>query len=119
VRIVAACAFALLLVACQSSQRAAEQAAIREKTTDCLVRESQAVAPQPIDLETAALAVLARCDYPGVIEKQLIAEHPGYREFIHQETQKRYADILDTTKRGIALLRTQGASKQQGTENAH
>ena len=76
-RVVAACALALPLVACASPQRQAEQAALQQKTQDCLVQESVAVAPQPIDLDTAALAVLARCDYPGVLERSMAADYPG------------------------------------------
>jgi hypothetical protein len=111
VRVIAARAFALMLAACQSSQRAAEQAAA-DQSTDCLVRESQVVAPQPIDLETAALAVLARCDYPGVLERKWVAQFPTERAFIREQVQKQYADILDTTKRGIALLRAGAAQRQ-------
>jgi hypothetical protein len=115
VRITAACGLALTLAACTSPQREVEQAALRQNTEDCLVRESVAVVPQSIDLDTAALAVLARCDYPGVLERSITAEYPGYREYIHELVQKRYAEILDTTKRGIAMLRTKGASQAGAT----
>lgn len=109
-RIIVTCTFALTLSACSSPQREAERAAAQQALSDCLVRESVAVAPQPVDLDTAALAVLARCDYPGVIERSYVAEHPGFRAEIHEMTQKEYAAILDTTKRGIVMLRTKGAS---------
>lgn len=115
-RIIAAFTLALALAGCTSPQReaeiTAERNAIMQKTDDCLVRESIAVAPQPVDLDTAALAVLARCDYPGVLERSFIAEHPGQREFVQAEAQKLYASILDTTKRGVAMLRTKAAPRQ-------
>jgi hypothetical protein len=110
-RIVAVCALAFSLAACTPPQRQAEQAAVRASTTDCLARETRAVAPQPIDLETAALAVLARCDYPGVIERPLAAQYPGYRDVVREEVRKSYADRLEIERREIAMLRAQGASR--------
>jgi hypothetical protein len=84
VRIFVAVTLALTLTACGSSQQAAQQAAqqraLQDSTADCLARESIAVAPQPTDLETATLAVMARCDYPAVIERSMLAEHPTERQ---------------------------------------
>lgn len=114
-RIIAALVL-LSLAACTSSAQQqsaqADHAAMLQAATDCLVRETQAVAPQPIDLETATLSVLARCDYPGVIERSYIAQFPGDRELIHDQTQAKYEDIKDSVRRGIAMLRTKGAPKQ-------
>ena len=113
-RVVAACTIALMLAGCTSPQREAEQQAAKEKVAgleDCVVRETQIVAPQPIDLDTATYAVMARCDYPGAVEKELVAEHPGYREEIREMMQKRYPGDVDTIRRGIALLRSAGAAK--------
>jgi hypothetical protein len=109
-RTIAVCALVLSLGACGSSQRAAEQDALRASTTDCLVRETQAVAPQPIDLETAMLAVLARCDYPGVLERSIASDYPGYRGYVHERIQARYDEIKDSVRRGIAVMRTQRVS---------
>jgi hypothetical protein len=95
----------LILAACGT--RSAETDAVAARARDCLVRETQAIAPQPVDLETATFAVLARCDYPGEIERSMAAEYPGFREYVHQAVQRRYADIIDSTRRRIALVRAQ------------
>ena len=115
-RIIVAGALALMLAACGSSQQAAQQTAqidaVSAAAADCVARETQAIAPQPIDLETATLAVLGRCDYPGVIERSFAAKFPTERQFIHDQTQARYEEIKDSVRRGIAMLRTKGAPKQ-------
>jgi hypothetical protein len=96
----------LILAACGT--RSAETDAVAARARDCLVRETQAIASQSIDLETATFAVLARCDYPGEIERSIAAEVPGgFREYVHQAVQRRYADIIDSTRRRIALVRAQ------------
>lgn len=96
----------VLLGAC-SSQRQAEHDAMLHNTRDCLIRETKAIAPQPLDLDTATFAVLARCDYPNVLERSITAQFPGYRDHIHETMQKEYPGIVDSVRRGIALLRTQ------------
>ncbi len=73
---------------------------------DCLVREEIAVAPKSVDLDTAARAVLTRCDFLGFIEQPLIAEHPGMRDVIDEEGQKLYAKMLDQVRGEIAIIRT-------------
>jgi hypothetical protein len=98
--------FAILLAGC-SSQRAAERAALTSNVTDCLVRETQTIAPQPIDLDTATSVVLARCDYPGVLERSLVTQYPGHSEYVHETMQKQYPAIVDMVRGGIAKLRTQ------------
>lgn len=95
----------LVLLAGCASQRSAEDVAAANANANCLRREVQAVAPQPVDLETATLAVMARCDFPGVIERPLIAKYPGYRDYIHEAARKRYAEIMDATRQDIALAR--------------
>ncbi len=106
-KIKAICGIAILpiFLADCASQRSAEDVAAANANADCLRREVQAVAPQPVDLETATLAVMARCDFPGVIERPLIAKYPGYRDCIHEAARKRYAEIMDATRQDIALAR--------------
>jgi len=101
-----ACVFAFALGACTSQAERDRRDAANSATSECMVRESAAVAPKPIDLDTAARAVLAACDFPGVIERPLAAQYPGYRDYIHDVVQKRYADMLDTVRGQIAVLRT-------------
>ena len=75
----AVCQYVLLIILLAGCglQRSAEQNAVASSATDCLVRETQAIASQPIDLETATHVVLARCDYPDVLERSMAAEYPG------------------------------------------
>ena len=101
----------ILLAGC-GSQRSVEQNAVASSATDCLVRETQAIASQPIDLETATQVVLVRCDYPGVLERSMAAEYPGFRDTVHQAMQSRYPEIVDSVRRGISLVRAkQSASR--------
>jgi hypothetical protein len=71
-----------------------------------LTKETLAVARQPVDLETASLAVLTRCEYGRDIERRLVAQYPGYRNFIHQKVQRTVAEMQDTVKGNIAVIRT-------------
>jgi hypothetical protein len=105
-RIIPACVLALVLGACTSQAEKARRDAASATTSECMVRETKAVAAKPVDLDTAARAVLASCDFPGVIERPLIADYPGYRDTIHGEVQKRYDEMLDTVRGQIAVLRT-------------
>jgi hypothetical protein len=69
-------------------------------------KETLAVARQPVDLETASLAVLTRCEYGRDIERRLAAQYPGYRDFIHQKVQRTFAEMQNTVKGNIAVIRT-------------
>ena len=117
--IAAICRIALvlaLLTAC-GSQRGAERDAVRSNAVNCLVRETHAIAPQPVDLDTATFAVLARCDYPGVLERSIAANYPvGYRDYIRAAIQKEYAGIVDSTRRGIAMTRANAAASSNLTK---
>jgi hypothetical protein len=101
-----ACLLAFALGACTSQAEMDRRDAASSATSECMAREAVAVAPKPVDLDTAARAVLAACDFPGVVERPLIASYPGHRDFIHNEVQKRYADMLETVRGQIAVLRT-------------
>lgn len=96
----------LVLGACTSQAERAQRDAASSAASECIARETVAVSPKPVDLDTAARAVLASCDFPGVIERPLMADHPGYRDFIHNEVQKKYAEMLDSVRGQIAILRT-------------
>jgi hypothetical protein len=96
----------LVVAACTSQAEKDRRAAANSSTSECMVRETAIVAPKPVDLDTAGRAVLASCDFPGVIERPLMAQYPGYRDYVHDEVQKRYAEMLDTVRGQIALLRT-------------
>jgi hypothetical protein len=101
----------MIAVACVSIAACATRSAETEQAdahvSDCLARETVAVAALPLDLETATTAVLARCDYPGVIERRLAAQLPGYREEARRGLQK--VDMAGSIRRQIALIRAQRA----------
>jgi hypothetical protein len=51
----------IVLTACRSSdERAADVA--RDKATSCLRHAAQEIAPEPVELDTAAAATMNRCD---------------------------------------------------------
>lgn len=100
------CLFVFALSNCTSQAERDRREAASSATSECMVRETAAVAPKPVDLDTAARAVLAACDFPGVIERPLAAQYPGHRDYIHDVVQKRYADMLETVRGQIAVLRT-------------
>jgi hypothetical protein len=105
-RVIPGCLLTIVLGACTSQAEKAQRDAASTATSECMARETKAIAPKPVDLETAARAVLASCDFPGVIERPLMADYPGHRDFIHSEVQKKYAEMLDTVRGQIAVLRT-------------
>jgi hypothetical protein len=105
-RAIPACLFAFAIGACTTQAERDRREAANSATSECMARESVAVAPKPVDLDTAARGVLAACDFPGVVERPLASQYPGYRDYIHNEVQKRYADMLDTVRGQIAVLRT-------------
>jgi hypothetical protein len=65
-RVVVVAVTSLTLTGC--AKRSAETDAVAARAHDCLVLETRGIAAQPVDLETATFAVLARCDYPGVLK---------------------------------------------------
>jgi hypothetical protein len=105
----------LFLISC-GSRRNVELDSARSNAADCLVRETRAIAPKPIDLETATFAVLARCDFPGVIERPMVAEHPGYRDYIHELVQKKYLEMADAVRRGIACRERNSRSYRRSSK---
>jgi hypothetical protein len=108
VRSAAACRLVLLpisLAGC-ASQGSIERDVAMSNANDCIVHETLAIAPQPVDLDTATYAVLARCHYLEVFEKSMVAKYPGYGDYVREATQKQYTGIVDSVRRGIALART-------------
>jgi hypothetical protein len=104
-------ALALLLTACgtpQTVQSDPERDAENAEMGKCLARETSAVAPQPVDLETATLAVMTRCHYGETRERALVAAYPEYRNYIHGLMQRQYREMADSVKGQIAVARTRG-----------
>jgi len=98
---------ASLLGGCQTNRRA-ETDALGTASTDCLRREAKVVAPKAVDLETAALGVLARCHAETTAEdNSFSAEYPGSKIEIRPYLAKMEAARLEGVRRMVALLRVQ------------
>ena len=63
----------LILAACRTSDERAVDAA-RDNATRCLNHEAQEVAPEPVNVDTAAAATMSRCD------EFLSAERSAYQK---------------------------------------
>jgi hypothetical protein len=63
----------VVLAACRTSDERVIDAA-RDKATSCLRYEAEEIAPEPIDLESAAAVTMNRCD------EKLSAERSAYLE---------------------------------------
>jgi hypothetical protein len=98
---------AAVLVGCQTN-RGAETDALSAASTDCLRREAKVIAPKAVDLETAALGVLARCHAETTAEdNSFSAEYPGSRIEIRPYLAKMDAARLEGVRRMVAVLRVQ------------
>jgi hypothetical protein len=87
----------LVLTACRTSAEREVDAA-REKVYRCLRHEAQEMAPEPIDLDTAATATVSRCN------EELSTERSAYLE-----SWRGYEDGL--VQAGLEKIR--GARMQQ------
>lgn len=77
--------------------------AIRE----CLERESAIVAPQKVDLETAAQAVIARCSRETNAQEQILLDkYRGYHDHIRPKLRELQQTRLQNVRSMIALART-------------
>ena len=84
-----------------------EMVALSKKLRVCLDSQAQAVAPKPVDLETASVAVMARCEpelqqmrkflYTGIAD---FSPHPDYWS---KEIEPIY---LKEARKAVAVVRT-------------
>lgn len=97
----------VLVAGCSSPQREMETAALRDSATDCIRREAIAVAPEPVDLETASVAVTARCR--GELwaeEKAFVNRYAGYRAYASEKYQAVRDARFQQAADAVALART-------------
>jgi hypothetical protein len=109
-RIVAVCALALILGTCVTTEEQQRLDVAAEDSKQCVVRETIAVAQKPIDLETATLAVMARCHYPDAIEKAVGAKwewSPAASDGVRRGFER--VDFKEAIKLQIARLRAEAA----------
>jgi len=72
----------------------------------CIERESAALAPTNLDLDTAAMATLGRCGAELEAERRsFIDRYPGYRNYIEPKLRELSAVRLDQARTSIALAR--------------
>jgi hypothetical protein len=125
VRIIAACILTLTLAACAASRPAplpdmssadAELKEVVHAQSDCFTREAQDKSLNKVDINTAALAVQARCITETQRYKALAARTtidtvtggiPGYENRMRQED----ADDLVFIKQVLAVVRTSKPTK--------
>jgi hypothetical protein len=103
----------LILTGCAATVQSPESDPKREveraEMRNCLRNEILAVAPQPVDLETATLAVMTRCHWGEAIERQYVADYPEYRDFIHRLAEQEKRKTTEMVRGQIAVARTRGA----------
>lgn len=97
----------VLVAGCSSPQQEMQTAALRDSATDCIRREAVAVAPEPVDLETATAAVTARCR--GELwaeEKAAVNRFAGYRAYASEKYQAVRDARFQQAADAVALART-------------
>lgn len=99
---------AISLSACGGNQRSnAETRYQANQATTCINQEAIAIAPYPADIETAAVAVIAKCRiYTDATRRDLIARFPGYRDYIEQQVRQIDSIYMDQARQAVALART-------------
>jgi hypothetical protein len=125
VRTIAACILTLTLAACAASKpaplpdmssQAAELKEVVDAQTQCFAREAQDKSLNKVDIETAALAVQARCIKETTRFKAFAARTtidpvnggiPGYENRMRQDD----ADDLQFIRQVLALARTSKPTK--------
>jgi hypothetical protein len=97
-----------LLCGCgPSQQQRLETAALSDAATDCIRREAASIASKPVDLDTAATAVLARCNAElWAEEKAFVNRYAGYRDIASEQFKRVRAARLEQAYKAVALART-------------
>jgi curli biogenesis system outer membrane secretion channel CsgG len=100
----------LLLVVLAACRTAAESAvdAARDKAISCLKQEAQELAPEPIDLDSAATATMSRCNEELSTERSAFLESwPGYEEDVVRAGLAKIRDTrMQQARSFIAVDRT-------------
>src|SRR5262245_43017632 len=96
-----------LLSGCASPQQKLETASLANAANECIRREAVKVAPKPVDLNTAATAVMARCAAELWAEEKAIADrYPGYRDHVAEQFKRVRNTRFELAQKAIALERT-------------
>jgi hypothetical protein len=106
-RLKAAAAAILLIAMCKISFAGEDMASLGRKVRVCFDREAKTVAPKPVDLDTAGIAVMARCDAALKAMRQYI--YTGLPNFVPRPdfwAKEIEPDMLKEAKKAVALERT-------------
>jgi len=98
----------LFLCACGADRQWQDQrTALSAAIGDCIQREAVAIAPKPVDLETATEVILARCNsHLWAEERAYIDRFPGNPAYAQEQFREMAAVRADQARREIALART-------------
>jgi hypothetical protein len=73
----------------------------------CIISQAKTIAPKPVDLETAAYAVLGACNHIISAERSsLLAKYPGFGAEVRAAYSETEAAQLSRARREVALNRT-------------
>jgi hypothetical protein len=74
---------------------------------DCIEREARTVAALKVDIDTAAMAVIAKCsEYTDATRRDLSARFPGYRDYMAPKLRELDQTYLDRARLAVAVART-------------
>jgi curli biogenesis system outer membrane secretion channel CsgG len=100
----------LLVVALAACRTAAESAvdAARDKAISCLKHEAQEIAPEPVDLDSAATATMSRCNEELSTERSAYLESwSGYEDDVVRTGLEKIRDArMQQARSFIAVERT-------------
>lgn len=75
----------------------------------CINRQAAEVAHTNVDLDTAAFAVIGRCNTELQAERRAFIErYPGYRDYLELRLRELTAARIDQARRAVAVARTRG-----------
>lgn len=95
----------LLLGGCANNERNYEQESNSRDASECIEREAALLAKTSMDLENAAITVVAKCDaYTGALRRKLYAQYPGYRDYV--ASKLREVDEIYLAQARLAVARS-------------
>jgi hypothetical protein len=96
------------LSCCGSPEQKLERAALSSTASSCIHREAGKVAPKSVDLNTAAMAVLARCNTELQAEEEAFIRRcpPGFRDDAREQFTRVRTARLEQSLKEIAVART-------------
>ena len=95
------------LSGCRPRISSEQRQSYSDMASECIQREATIIAHTKVDLETAATAVLARCNSELAAERNYLPTlYPGYRDYMEPRLRELDTVRIDQARKRIALLRT-------------